>query len=101
MPCAELRDFAAVDSPSSLRSTSDSKHYRKLASASLTRRFGWRLRHLRLERNMTQRVLATYLGVDRSFLSDVELGKKSISLDYLEIIAEGLKLSLTELFADV
>src|SRR5438270_13887243 len=43
-------------------------------------RFGARLRELRRERNMTQLRMATDFGIDRSFISDVERGRKSISL---------------------
>jgi transcriptional regulator with XRE-family HTH domain len=56
-----------------------------------------RLRALRQERNMTQLRMATEFGIDRSFISDVERGKKSISLPMLEVIALGMKITLSEL----
>jgi DNA-binding XRE family transcriptional regulator len=64
-------------------------------------RFGVRLRQLRRERNLTQLRMATDFGIDRSFISDVERGRKSISLPMLEVIALGLKLSLSELLRDI
>ena len=64
-------------------------------------RFGRRLRELRRERNLSQLRLATEFGIDRTFLSDVERGKKSISLPYLEVIALGMDLSLSDLLRDL
>ena len=60
-------------------------------------RFGVRLRELRHERNLTQLRMAVDFGIDRTFISDVERGRKSISLPTLEVIALGMKLSLSEL----
>ena len=60
-------------------------------------RFGRRLRELRLERNLTQSNMARKFGIDRSFISDVERGRKSISLALLEVIAIGLEISLSTL----
>lgn len=64
-------------------------------------RFGVRLRQLRRERNLTQLRMAVDFGIDRSFISDVERGRKSISLPMLEIIALGLKITLSELLRDL
>ncbi len=60
-------------------------------------RFGRRLRELRRARNMTQLHMAIHFGIDRSFISDVERGRKSISLPMMEVIALGLDMSLSEL----
>lgn len=64
-------------------------------------RFGIRLRELRRERNMTQLRMATEFGIDRTFISDVERGRKSISLPMLEVLALGFRLSLSELLRDI
>lgn len=64
-------------------------------------RFGLRLRELRQERNLTQLRMAREFGIDRSFISDVERGRKSISLPMLEVIALGMKVSLSELLRDL
>ncbi len=64
-------------------------------------RFGARLRELRRERNLTQLRMANDFGIDRSFISDVERGRKSISLPMLEVIALGMKLSLSELLQSI
>ena len=64
-------------------------------------RFGVRLRQLRRERNMTQLRMAVEFGIDRTFISDVERGRKSISLPMLEVLALGFHLSLSELLRDI
>lgn len=64
-------------------------------------RFGERLRELRRERNLTQLRMAVDFGIDRSFISDVERGRKSISLQLLEVIALGMKMDLSELLQGI
>ena len=64
-------------------------------------RFGARLRLLRQERQLTQLRMAEDFGIDRSFISDVERGRKSISLSTLEVLALGLNISLSELLKDL
>ncbi len=64
-------------------------------------RFGVRLRELRRDRNLTQLRMAVEFGIDRTFISDVERGRKSISLPMLEVLALGFNLSLSELLRDI
>ena len=73
----------------------------RLTKDSVNTRFGKRLRDLRHERRLTQSTMARTFGIDRSFISDVERGKKAISLPMLEIVALGMNLSLSALFEDV
>jgi len=56
-----------------------------------------RLRALRKEHGMTQAQVAHRFGIDRSFLSEVERGSKSLSLPTLEVLALGFKVSLSDL----
>ena len=60
-------------------------------------RLGNRVRTLRLERHWTQVEMAEMLGVDRSYLSEIETGKKDPSLRVLKTIADGFRLSLSQL----
>ena len=64
-------------------------------------RFGRRLQTLRRERRLTQTLMARRFGIDRSFISDVERGRKSISLPMLEVIALGLEISLSDLLRTI
>lgn len=64
-------------------------------------RFGRRLRELRQKNALTQSDMAKKFGIDRSYISDVERGRTSISLPILEVIALGLRISLSDLFRDI
>ena len=70
-------------------------------SMDVSTRFGLRLRELRRERNLTQLRMAVDFGIDRSYISDVERGRKSISLPILEVLALGFRLTLSELLRDI
>ncbi len=56
-----------------------------------------RLRKLRTEKDYCQQYIADYLGVSQSYYSRLERGKADISLTDLVQIANGLKISLTDL----
>jgi DNA-binding XRE family transcriptional regulator len=73
----------------------------RASSTYITDRFGIRLRTLRKARGMTQIEMSIEFGIDRSFISDVERGKKAISLPLLEVIAIGFGLSMSDLLADI
>ena len=59
--------------------------------------FGDRIRTLRLERGWTQVEMADFLVMDRSYLSEIETGKKDPSLTMLKTIAVGLAIPLSKL----
>jgi DNA-binding XRE family transcriptional regulator len=65
------------------------------------RGFGSRLRQLRRDRNLTQMQMARRFGMDRSYISEVERGRKSISLVTLELIALGFRMSLSDVMVDI
>lgn len=62
-------------------------------------RLGGRIRNLRQKRGWTQVEMAEKVGIDRSFLADVERGKRNISILNLELIAKGLRVTLSQLFS--
>lgn len=68
-------------------------------AADLLTRLGDRIRTLRKKLGWTQVEFAEKVGLDRSFLADVERGKRNISILNLELIAKGLKMSLSQLFS--
>ena len=47
--------------------------------------------------NLTQLDMAVTFGIDRSYISDIERGRKGVSLATLEVIAIGFGMSLSEL----
>ena len=67
-----------------------------MSTENITQRFGVRLRALRVKRGWTQLEMAEKLGIDRSYISDMERGKKNVCLPTLEIIAKGLDLTISQ-----
>ena len=68
-------------------------------SADIRVRFGKRLRYLRKQRGWTQAEMADVLGLDRSYVGEIEQGKRNPCLLNLGIIADGLEISLPQLFS--
>ena len=54
---------------------------------------------LRKEKRLSQEVFAYDAGIDRRYMSDIENGKRNISLDIIERISQKLGLKISELFA--
>lgn len=61
--------------------------------------FGNRVREMRLAQGISLRKFALMISIDKSFLVDIEHGRKAPTLDTIEKIARGLNVSFTELFA--
>ena len=64
-------------------------------------RFGNAVRKLRMQKNISQEDFAYLCGLHRTYISDIELGKRNISLDNIEKIAEALDISLADLFEEI
>lgn len=62
-------------------------------------RLGERISKLRKGRGWTQVIMAEKIGLDRSFIADVERGKRNISILNLEIMAKGFKMTLSRLLS--
>ncbi|TKC90143.1 helix-turn-helix transcriptional regulator [Trinickia terrae] len=63
--------------------------------------FGKALRSLRKARKATQRDLAVRARLDRSYISSLELGEASPTLDTLLALSRALGISLTEFAAAI
>lgn len=68
-------------------------------SSDICVRLGKRLRALRKQREWTQVYMAEYVGMDRSFISDVENGRKEICLRNLELLAKTFGMSVSKLMS--
>ena len=64
-------------------------------------RFGSRLREMRRERKMSQEDLGLETGLEQAYLSDVELGRRNISLRNINALANALNVTLSELFIGI
>ena len=64
-------------------------------------RYGQAVRKVRLEQGLSQEELADRCGLHRTYISDVELGKRNISLENIERIAISLNRTLSDFFKEV
>ena len=64
----------------------------------ITEKVGHRIIELRNETGLSQEKFALKIGMDRTYFASVELGKRNIALKNIEKIANGLGVSLSELF---
>lgn len=60
-------------------------------------RFGKRIRELRCAEGFSQEAFASTCGLDRTYVSGIERGKRNVSLRNIEIIARAFRISLSEL----
>ena len=63
--------------------------------------FGRAVRTVRRDRGISQERLADICGLHRTYVRDIELGKRNISLENIEKIAAAFSMSITELFTEV
>lgn len=64
----------------------------------ITAKIGKRICELRMKTGLSQEKFAQKIGMDRTYFASVELGKRNISIINIEKIANGLEISLSELF---
>jgi transcriptional regulator with XRE-family HTH domain len=57
-----------------------------------------RIQSLRKQIGLSQEKFALHIGMDRTYFASVEVGKRNISIQNLKKIADGLDVSLSELF---
>lgn len=63
--------------------------------------FGCKVKQLRLEKELSQEEFAFLSGLDRTYISGIENGKRNVSLKALYSIALALDMNLSALFKDV
>ena len=66
----------------------------------LRKRFGQKVAALRRKAGLSQEAFADRCGFARSYMSRIERGKANPSLDAIETLAGGLKVSVRALFDD-
>ena len=64
-------------------------------------RLGLRIIKLRREQNMSQREFAQMVGINRTYLIDVEHGRRNIAFDNMMKIAGGLDITMSDLVYDI
>lgn len=63
-------------------------------------RFGQRLREVREKVGISQEKLAELAGLHRTYVSSVERGKRNISIQNIERLAEALGTTMAQLMPD-
>lgn len=56
---------------------------------------------MRTQLGISQEKFAMKIGMDRTYFASVELGKRNVSIVNIEKIANGLGVSLSELFQNI
>lgn len=64
-------------------------------------RFGMAVKARRTALGLSQEKFALQINMDRTYLASVEAGKRNISLENIEKIANGLNISISELFKSI
>lgn len=64
----------------------------------ITEDLGKRIRKLRQQTGMSQEKFALKIGMDRTYFASVEVGKRNIAIVNIKKIADGLGVTLSELF---
>ena len=72
-----------------------------MSSPNIAERFGQRLRFLREKAGMSQGDMAHQFGIDRGHISEMENGKRNAGLPMLETLADGFKITISELMKGV
>lgn len=64
----------------------------------ITVNLGHRIKKLRNEKGLSQEKFALLIGMDRTYFASVEAGRRNIAIVNIKKIADGLGISLSELF---
>ena len=64
----------------------------------ITAELGERIKELRKKTGLSQEKLALKIDMDRTYFATVESGRRNISLINIQKIADGLGVSISELF---
>jgi transcriptional regulator with XRE-family HTH domain len=67
----------------------------------LTRKLGARVLALRKKRDWTQAELGDHLGMDRGHVSEIECGKRMVTLETLQTLADGFDITMSALLKGV
>lgn len=65
----------------------------------ITVELGNKIRQYRNELGLSQEKFAAKIDMDRTYFSSIESGKRNVSIINIEKIADGLEITLSELFA--
>ena len=64
----------------------------------IVKNLGIRIKELRAQIGLSQEKFALMIGMDRTYFASVESGRRNIAIRNIKKIADGLNVSLSELF---
>lgn len=67
----------------------------------IAKQLGEKIKELRKETGLSQEKFALKIDMDRTYFATVETGKRNISLQNIEKIANGLGVTISELFEGI
>ena len=67
----------------------------------IVERFAERLKEMRTRKNLTQVALSEKIGIQTTYLSDLENAKKEPCLRVIDMLATGLGVTVSALFKDI
>jgi transcriptional regulator with XRE-family HTH domain len=66
----------------------------------LKKKFGLKLKKLRLEKKMSQEALAHCAELDRTYIPSIEKGERNVSLQVIAKLAKALDVEISDFFKD-
>lgn len=70
-----------------------------LSSMNLKEKFGHKIKQLREQKEYSIEYLANIANIDRTYVSDIEKGKRNVSLLIIEKLSKALEVKIQELFS--
>ena len=64
-------------------------------------KYGQVVRKIRLEKGISLETLADLSGLHRTYMSDVDLVNRNVSLEYIDRFANALEVSISEIFKQI
>ncbi len=64
----------------------------------LKEKFGYKIKFLREQKKYSIEYLANISNIDRTYISDIEKGKRNVSLLIIEKLSKALDVSIQDLF---
>ena len=69
-----------------------------MPASNIRKRFGTKVRALRIAKGFSQETFADAVGLHRTYIGAIERGEQNVSIDNIAKIAKALKISLQDLF---
>ena len=66
----------------------------------IKKRFGKNVRNCRKAKEMTQVEVSSHAGLHQNYLSEIEKGKRNITLEIMQKLAEALNVEVKEFFEE-